>query len=156
MLQDDLKEIVRLARMAPPSDYTIKIARIAESALEEIAPEPEIKLESIQVVTPEPEPPLDLESIRIKLQTGEKVELPARPVEFQPPDLRAVTVHDLLEKTDQEREEELLGDGVIYDDPSIPLEISMSDDDVDGIASDGEIVFDPTKIDPTKLDPRDV
>lgn len=134
MLQDDLKEIVRLARMGTPTDNTIKIARIAESALSALpAPEPDpvVKLESIQVITPEPPEPLDLEAIRIKLQTDEKVELPHKPPE-------------------------LLGEGVqFYGDPSIPLEISMSNDDADEIG-DGEIVFDPTQIDPDKMDPRDV
>jgi hypothetical protein len=165
---EDLKEIERLARMAtPPTDNSIRIAQIAARALNDLQfplPEPEVKLESIEYSPPEPEPTLDLESIRIRLQTDEKVELPPKPP----------MIHDLLEKTDQERavdamvgevildaalaadaailkgsvtpEPELLGDDVEIYDPSIPLEIAMDDESVDGIG-DGEIVFDPNKLD---------
>jgi hypothetical protein len=176
MITDDLKEIERLARMQhPPTDNSIKIAQIAARALNDLQfpqPEPEVRLESIEYKPPEPEPlvqydevsDLDLESIRRKLQTNEKVGLPPKPP----------MIHDLLEKTDQERavdamvgevildaalaadaailkgsvtpEPELLGDDVEIYDPSIPLEIAMDDDSVDGIG-DGEIVFDPNKLD---------
>jgi hypothetical protein len=140
MITDDLKEIERLARMAtPPTDNSIRIAQIAARALNDLQfplPEPEVKLESIEYSPPEPET-LDLESIRIRLQTDEKVELPTKPEPM---------IHDLLEKTDQEREEEFLGDDVEIYDPSIPMEIAMDDESVDGIG-DGEIVFDPNKLD---------
>lgn len=136
-IRQDLKEIVRLARMANPTDTTIRIARIAETTLESLPSEPEpVKLESVTWYPPEP---LDLESLRLKLQTDEKVELPHKPEGM----------------TEPEPEGERLGDGIegLYD-PSVPLEIAMDDESVNGIG-DGEIVFDPNHIDPDKIDPRD-
>lgn len=176
MLQDDLKEIARLARMGTPTDITIRIAKLAESAMAENLPwwekqEPEVKLESIQIVTPEPESPPDLESIRIKLQTDEKVELPSMPVSTLPPrdpELdAALKAHDdavieVMAKETDAKMKELLGDGVDLYDPSMPLEIVTGDNTPD---FDGGIVapYTPPEmingipvIKPPEMDPRDV